>query len=237
MSLIQALSVHPQNKKTTCPGPLHMSKVSKRVTVIAVIYHHHRINVVFPQINLLPRWKFGIFRHLENAAMQPGYCVTQDPSLSIALTQKIQEIATHLIKLLRNWNEMKPREAPKHGCLPHNRFSINVKCIKNKTKQKNCSPLLVQCTLCTAGLPPGSMSVTQMCIDSWWPQGDHKMHLAIYQMTLQWGELMHLQKCLTSPRDNSLSRRIWLIQLAICRQFKNYHLSYFAKLNVTRNLY
>lgn len=36
--------------------------------------------------------------------------------------------------------------------------------------------------------------------------------------------------------DNSLSR-IWLIKSAICKQFRNYQLSYFAKLNITRNLH
>lgn len=42
------------------------------------IDHHCKINVIFPTINLLPGCKLGLFQHLENAAIQPGYRRTQD---------------------------------------------------------------------------------------------------------------------------------------------------------------
>lgn len=67
-----------------------LPKITEKVTVIIALHHHSRINAVFPVINLLPGCKLGLFRHLENAAIQPGSCMTYDLLLSIALTQDIQ---------------------------------------------------------------------------------------------------------------------------------------------------
>lgn len=51
---------------------------NKKVTAMTTTDHQHKINVVFPTINLLLRCKLGLFWHFENMATQPGCHRTQD---------------------------------------------------------------------------------------------------------------------------------------------------------------
>lgn len=77
MSLILALwFIRNMRKLPVLDPPVLIN--NKKVTVMIAIDHHCKINVIFPTINLLPGCKLGLFQHLENAAIQPGYHRTQD---------------------------------------------------------------------------------------------------------------------------------------------------------------
>lgn len=93
------LFIHKMGKQPVLAPLSHVTINQKKVTVIIAIYHHQRINVVFPVINLLLQYKLVMFRCLKDAAIQPGYCMTEGLSFIIALTLENQ-MMTYLIKLL-----------------------------------------------------------------------------------------------------------------------------------------